>query len=348
MGEVRVFYDVSGATVRETSVRPFSTLAFAAALAGATVGAAAINPAMAADAYPSKPGRILVGFAPGSIIDLVARYYAKSFQEAWGQTFIVENRPGASGNIATQVVAQANPDGHTLLFTSIGHALNASLFPSLRFDPVKSFAPVGTVAFAANAISVNPSSPIRSFGDLVTYAKAHPGELTHATPGVGTLMHIGMELLEDKMGIKLLHVPFSGSGPALQAVLSAQVQVVSAGLGSTKAFADTGQIRMLAVSTPTTSPLAPNLPTVAEAAGLPDYQAVGWLGLLAPAGTPKEVVDKLNAQILKVQQSPEMLAWLANQGVQPYYTSPDEFGAVIQADMEKWGKVIRENGIKDK
>jgi tripartite-type tricarboxylate transporter receptor subunit TctC len=181
----------------------------------------------------------------------------------------------------------------------------------------------------------------------VSYAKANPGKLEYASSGAGTLMHMGMELFKESAGIKVLHVPFNGTGPAVNAVIGGHVPVLSSGYGSALPFAETGKIRMLAISTAQPSPLAPGMPTVAEAAGLPGYEAVGWMGLLAPAGTPKDIVDKLNAEVLRVQQSPDVPDWLARQGLQPYHLSADAFSALVKSDMEKWGKVVRESGIKD-
>jgi tripartite-type tricarboxylate transporter receptor subunit TctC len=296
--------------------------------------------------YPSKPVRILVGFAPGGSVDLMARFYGKHFADTWGQSFVVENRPGGAGNIAAQLVAQAKPDGHTLLLTSVVHSINASLYPSLPFDPTKNFAAIAPVALAPNGIAVASSVPIYSLAELVSYAKANPGKLEYASSGAGTLMHMGMELFKESAGIKVLHVPFNGTGPAVNAVIGGHVPVLSSGYGSALPFAESGKLRMLAISTAQPSPLAPGMPTVAVAAGLPGYEAVGWMGLLAPAGTPKEIVDKLNAEILRVQQSPDVPDWLARQGLQPYHLSPDAFSALVKSDMEKWGKVVRESGIK--
>jgi len=324
----------------------FRTLAFAALLSSAAIVAPPCYLANAEDSYPTKPVRILVGFAPGGSVDLMARFYGKKFADAWGQSFVVENRPGAAGNVAAQIVAQAKPDGYTLLLTSVVHPINASLYPSLPYDPAKNFAAISPVALAPNGIAVASSLAIHSLAELVSYAKAHPGELAYASSGAGTLMHMGMELFKDAAGINLLHVPFGGTGPAINAVVGAHVPVLSSGYGSAQPFAESGKLRMLAISTARPSPLAPGMPTVAEAAGLPGYEAVGWMGLLAPAGTPKAIVDRLNAEVLLVQRSPDVPEWLARQGLEPYYLSPEAFSALIKSDIEKWGRVVRETGIK--
>ncbi len=324
----------------------FGTVAFAALLSSAAIVAAPGSSANAEESYPSKPVRILVGFSPGGAVDLMARFYAKKFSDAWGQSFVVENRPGAAGNLGAQLVAQAKPDGYTLLLTSVVHSINASLYHTLPYDPAKNFAAISPVALAPNGIAVTSSSEFRSLADLVRYAKAHPGELAYASSGAGTLMHMGMELFNAAAGIKLLHVPFTGTGPALNAVIGAHVPVLSSGYGSALPFADSGKLRMLAISTAKPSSLAPGMPTVAEAASLPGYEAVSWMGVFAPAGTPKAIVDKLNAAIRQVQQSPEVPDWLARQGLEAFHLSPESFSALVKSDMEKWGKVVRETGIK--
>jgi tripartite-type tricarboxylate transporter receptor subunit TctC/predicted MFS family arabinose efflux permease len=315
------------------------------ALIALVCGAAASTAGGAEDSYPARPVRILVGFAPAGSVDLMARFYGKKFGDVWGQSFVVENRPGAAGNIAAQIVAQAKPDGYTLLLTSVVHSINASIY-SLPYDPAGNFAAISPVALAPNGIAVAPSSPIRSLAELVSYAKAHPDELAYASAGTGTLMHIGMELFDDSAGIKLVHVPFGGTGPAINAVLGAHVPVLSSGYGSAEPYAKAGTLRMLAISTAQPSPLAPGVPTVAEASGLPGYEAVGWMGLLAPAGTPKAIVDKLNGEVLRIQRSADVPEWLASQGLEPYHLSPEAFSALVQSDIEKWGKVVRRIGIK--
>jgi tripartite-type tricarboxylate transporter receptor subunit TctC len=320
-------------------------LVTASLYAAATLAASSQNAAAAETSYPARPVRILVGFAPGGSVDLMARYYGKKFADAWGQSFIVENRAGAAGNIAAQLVAHAKPDGYTLLVTSVVHSINASLYRSPGYDPVKNFAAIGPVALAPNGIAVTPSSPIQTLADLVAYAKAHPDELSYASAGTGTLMHMGMELFDASAGIKLVHVPFSGTGPAINAVIAGQVPVLSSGYGSAEPYAASAKLRMLAISTAAPSPLAPGVPTAADAAGLPGYEAVSWMGLFAPAGTPPAIVDKLNAEIQQVQQSAGVADWLSSQGLQPVYLPPDKFSDLVAADVVKWGKVVRETGI---
>jgi tripartite-type tricarboxylate transporter receptor subunit TctC len=327
-------------------VRKLFALTFAVLHSCLAVLALLICSASGEDNYPTRPVRILVGFAPGGGVDLMARFYGKKFGDAWGQSYIVENRPGAGGNIAAELVAKARPDGYTLLLTSVVHSINASLYHSLPYDAVENFAAISPVALAPNAIAVTVSSPIHSLADLVSYAKAHPGELGYASAGTGTLMHMGMELFDERAGIQLVHVPFGGTGPAINAVIGAQVPVLSAGYGSAEPFAKSDKLRMLAISTARPSPLAPDVPTAAAAAGLPGYEAVGWMGLLAPAGTPQAVISKLNAEVSKIQQSGDVVTWLASQGLEPYWLSPDAFSALIKSDIEKWRRVVGETGIK--
>ena len=219
-----------------------SAIALAALLSCVVILTAPHTSANAEDSYPAKPVRILVGFAPGGSVDLMARFYGKKFADKWGQSFVVENRPGAAGNIAAQLVAQAKPDGHTLLLTSIVHSINASLYPTLPYDPAKNFAAIGPVALAPNGIAVASSVNITSLDELVRYAKAHPDKLTYASSGAGTLMHMGMELFKEAAGIKLLHVPFAGTGPAVNAVIGAHVPVLSSGYGSAQPFAEAGKL----------------------------------------------------------------------------------------------------------
>jgi tripartite-type tricarboxylate transporter receptor subunit TctC len=320
---------------------------FAVVLSAAVAIALAARPAVAGDAYPTRSVRIYVGFAPGGGVDLMARFYAKRFSDAFGQSFVVENRPGAGGNIAAELVAKAKPDGYTLLLTSVVHSINASLYKSIRYDAAKDFTAISAVALAPNGIFVSSSAPIHSLAELVSYAKTHPGELAYASAGIGTLMHMGMELFDRMAGINLVHVPFNGAGPATTAVVGGQVPVLSVGYGSAESFAQAGKLRTLAICTAEPSPLlAPGVPTAAEAAGVPGYEAVSWQGLLGPAGMPAEIVDKLNAEVLRVQKAPDVRQWLATQGIEPYHLSPDAFARLVNTDIEKWGKVIRDLGIR--
>ncbi|HEV7390383.1 MAG TPA: tripartite tricarboxylate transporter substrate binding protein [Burkholderiales bacterium] len=297
-------------------------------------------------AYPSKPVRILVGFAPGGGIDIVARIYAQRLTESVGQSFIVDNRPGAGGTIATDTLAKAPPDGYTLIMVSVTHSINASLYSKLPYDTVKAFSPVTPVALQADVIAVHPSMPVKSLRDLIGLAKSKPGEVSYAHAGNGTLMHVGMELFLSMAGIKMLAVPYNGSGPSTVATLGGQVPVLSTSLPPSLPHAKAGKLRLLAVTTAQRTPLAPEYPTVEEAAGLKGYEAVVWIGLLAPAGTPAAVINKLNSEVERLQQTRELREQMAKQGTDPYRDTPAGFAELIRKDVVKWGKIVHDTGLK--
>jgi len=296
--------------------------------------------------YPAKPVRILVGFAPGGGIDIMARLYAKHLTASLGQSFVVENRPGAGGTVATDLVAKAAPDGYTLIMLSVTHAINATLYSKLPYDSVRDFSPVTPVATMADCIAVHPSLPVKSLRELITMAKASPDKLSYASAGSGTLMHVGMELFRSMAGIKILHVPYNGAGPSTIAVVGGQVPVLSTSLPPALPHAKAGKLRMLAVTSGQRTPLAPEYPTVAEAAGLKGYEAVVWVGLLAPAATPAAVVNRLNAEVERLVKLREVREQVATQGSDPYHETPAAFTKLIQSDIAKWGKVVRETGAK--
>jgi tripartite-type tricarboxylate transporter receptor subunit TctC len=296
--------------------------------------------------YPSKPVRILVGFAPGGGIDMSARLYAQHLTDALGQSFVVENRPGAGGIIATDLVAKAPPDGYTLIMVSVTHAINATLYSKLPYDSIKSFTPVAPVALQADVIAVHPSVKVESLRDLIELAKAQPGAISYAHAGNGTLMHVGMELFLSLTGAKMLAVPYNGSGPSTIAALGAQVQVLSASLPPTLPHAKAGRLKILAVTSARRTPLAPEFPSVNEAAGLEGYEAVVWIGLLAPAEAPSFVVNRLNSEIERLQQTRELREQMAIQGADIYHETPAAFAQLIRNDIVKWGKVVLDAGLR--
>ena len=296
--------------------------------------------------YPAKTVRILVGFAAGGGIDVAARFYAQRFTESMGQTFLVDNRPGASGNIAAELASKAAPDGYTLIMVSITHSMSPSLFDKLPYDPVKDFSPISPVALNVDVIAVHPSMPVKTLKELIALAKSRPGEIAYAHAGKGTMMHVGMELFRSQAGIKLLQVPYNGAGPSTIAVLGGQVPVLSTSLGPALPHARAGKLRMLAVTSAQRTPLAPEYPTVAEAANMPGFEAIVWIGLLAPAATPAAVVGKLNGEIERLVKSPEMREQLAKTANEPLHLSPAAFAEVIKSDMVKWGKVVREANVR--
>lgn len=309
--------------------------------------AAVVTPAFVyGQSYPSKPVRVLVGYAPGGGIDLAARMYAQRLTEGLGQSFVVDNRPGAGGNIAAELITKLPPDGYTLIMVSVTHSINASLYAKLPFDAVKSFTPVTPVTLLADVVAVHPSMPVRTLRQLIDLAKARPSEVTYAHAGNGTLMHVGMELFLSMANVKMLAVPYNGAGPSTIATLGGQVPVLSTSLPPSLPHAKAGKLRILAVTTAQRTPLAPEYPTVEEATGLKGYESVVWIGLLAPVNTPAAVVNRLNAEVERLQQLREVREQHVAQGSDPYRDSPAGFGDLIRNDIAKYAKVIKNIGLK--
>jgi len=318
-----------------------------ACIVGAAITAFAWWPSAAqAQNYPTKPVRILVGFAPGGGIDLAARMYAQRLTESLGQSFVVENRPGASGAIASELLTKAPPDGYTLTMVSVTHSINATLFSKLPYDAVKSFTPVTPVTLLADVVAVHPSMPVKTLRQLIDLAKAKPGDVTYAHAGNGSLMHVGMELFLSMANVKMLAVPYNGAGPSTIATLGGQVPVLSTSLPPSLPHAKAGRLRILAVSTAQRTPLAPEYPTVEEAAGLKGYEAILWIGLLAPANTPAAIVNRINAEVERLQQLREVREQHVTQGSDPYRDTPAGFADTIRNDVAKYGKIIRDIGLK--
>jgi tripartite-type tricarboxylate transporter receptor subunit TctC len=297
--------------------------------------------------YPSKAVRILVGFAPGGGIDISARMIAQRLTDALGHPFIVENRPGGGGTMASDIVAKAPPDGHTLVMVSVTHAINASLYKKLPYDSIKSFTPVTPVSAQAGVIAVHPSLPVETLGQLIALAKAKPGDIAYAHAGKGTLQHVGMEFFLSLAGIKMLAVPYNGSGPATIAALGGQVPVLSVSLPPALPHARAGKLKILAVTSARRTPLASDFPSVNEAAGLEGYEAVVWIGLLAPAGTPGPVVNRLNQEVERLLQTAEMREQMTKQATDPYHETPAAFAELIRNDIVKWGRIVREAGLTE-
>lgn len=306
----------------------------------------ALTSAQPASDYPKGTVRIIVGFAPGGGTDLMARYFAKKLGDRLGQPFIVENRPGAGGNIGANTVARARPDGQTLLFTSVVHSINPALTTTLPFDPVKDFIPVTTVGLSPIGFAVHPSTPFKSVAELVSFAKANPSKVTYSSAGGATMMYLGMAMFESMAGIKLLHIPYNSTGPSVLAAVSGQVQVVSSGFGAIEAFARNGQLRMLGIATAKPSPLAPGVPTIAASSGLPGYEAVSWQGLFAPAGTPQSVIDKLHHEVAEIQKQTDTQEVMARQGIEPFSLTPAKFAELVQTDIVRYQKIVKDVGVK--
>jgi len=323
-----------------------SARALCGALLCVFAGGAAAQEAGKGPAYPTRNGRILVGFAAGGGTDVLARIFAVKLSETLGQSFVVDNRPGAGGNIATDLAAKAPPDGHTLIMTVSSHAINASLYGKLPYDPVKDFAPVSLVAVAPNMLVAHPSVPAPTLRDVIALAKAKPGQISYSSPGSGTAQHLAMEHFRAMAGIRLLHVPFNGGAPAITAALAGQVQLHTNSLPTNLPHVRSGKLRPLGVTSAQRSQIAPDIPTVAEAGGLPGYEATVWYGLLAPAGTPAPIVAKLNAEIERLLQQRDVHERLVSLGFEPTRNTPQDYLALIRSDVVKWGKVVRDSGAK--
>jgi tripartite-type tricarboxylate transporter receptor subunit TctC len=314
------------------------------------VGIAAIGvaaPAAAqAPAYPTKPVRLVVPFPPGGATDIIARAVAQKLGETLGQSIVVDNRPGAGGNVGTELVAKAAPDGYTLEMGTVGtHAINASLYAKMPYDNVKDFAPIILVAGVPNVLEVNPTLPINSVQELIAYAKANPGKLNFASSGNGTSIHLSGELFKVMAGVQMTHVPYKGSAPALQDLIGGNVQLMFDNLPPSLPQIKSGKLRAIAVTSAARAPALPDVPTIAES-GLPGFEASSWFGLLAPAGTPPAIIAKINAEVATWLASPEGREKLAAIGANAAGGSPEDFARHIQAETAKWAKVVKESGAK--
>ena len=310
-------------------------------------GAAAL-PALAhiarAETYPSRPVRIVVGLAPGGANDIVARLIGQWLSERLGQPFIIENRPGAGTNIATEMVVRAPPDGYTLLFVSATSAINATLYEKLNFNFIRDIAPVASIATNPLVMEVHPSVPAKTVPEFIAYAEANPGKINMASPGIGTTPHLAGELFKMRAGVDMVHVPYRGGGPALTDLLGGQVQVYFPGTVSSIEYIKTGRLRALAVTAATRSEALPDLPTVGEF--VPGYEASNWFGVGAPKATPAAIVEQLNKEINASLADPKLKARLTDLGGTPLVGSPADFGKLIAEETEKWGKVVKFTGIK--
>jgi tripartite-type tricarboxylate transporter receptor subunit TctC len=311
----------------------------------ACVLALAALPAHAADSYPSRPIRMIVPSGAGGITDVLGRIIAHKLGESLGQQVVIDNRPGASGIVGSQIVANAAPDGYTLLMVFPSHVVNAALFPAIPFDTVKAFAPITLVSAVSLLLIVNADLPVKSTQELIAYAKAKPGQLNYGSVGSGSLGHLGAELFRSMSGTRITHVAYKGSPQVLSALIGGEINMyMVASISGVLPQLKSGRVRALGVSTKQALPILPNVPPIADA--LPGYEARGWNGILAPAGTPKPIIEKLHKEIVKIVRSPEFAQNLTNEGAFAVGNSPEEFAAVIRADMKKWAAVIREAGIK--
>ena len=296
--------------------------------------------------YPTKPVRIIVPYPPGGTTDILARLVAKGLTDKLGQTFVVENRPGASGAIGSQAVAKSPPDGYTLVMGTISsHGINSALHKSLPYDAVKDFAPVTNVASTPNVITVNPTLPVKNLNELLALAREKPGKLNFGSTSQGGSPHMSAELLKMMARVDLVHVPYKGAGPMLADLIGGQIQIGFDNLPSSMSHIRSGKVRAIAVTTTKRWPGAPEIPTAAES-GVSGYEVSGWFGLLAPAGTPKPVIDTLYRAIGEILKQPDVAKQLLELGAEPAANGPDALGRQIADEVEKWKKVVAATGVK--
>ncbi|WP_313624260.1 tripartite tricarboxylate transporter substrate binding protein [Achromobacter sp.] len=316
------------------------------ALLAASLAALALGSASAAHAaWPERPITMVVPFPPGGPTDLVARVLAKQLTDQLGQTVVVENKGGANGNIGMQYAAAAKPDGYTVLYNTSSIALSPNLYRSLAFDPVKDFAPVSSTAVIPLVLLVHPSVPADSAPAFVDYARKHPGKLSYGSAGAGNVTHLGALLLWRSLDIDAVHVPYRGSAPAMTDLVGGQVQVMTNTLNDSLGFIREGKLRALAVTSEARSDQLPDVPTVAETVA-PGFGMGAWQGVVAPAGTPAPVIEKLNAEILRALKSPEMQKQLKAQGAQALGSTPQEYAAYIKSEIQRWGEVVKAANVK--
>jgi tripartite-type tricarboxylate transporter receptor subunit TctC len=308
-------------------------------LSAIAVALPAVSRMANAQAYPARPVRIVVGFAAGGAPDIAARLLAQWLSERLGQQFIIENRPGAGGNIATEVVVDAAADGYTLLLINISNAVNATLYQKLKYNFIRDIAPVASISHENYGMEVHPSFPAKTVGEFIAYAKANPGKLNMASPGNGTGPHMAGELFKIMAGLDMVHVPYRGSPPALTDLLAGQVQMMFSPLSSSIEYVRAGKLRALAVTTAARSEALPDIPTVGEF--VPGYAASGWFGIGAPAKAPTEIVDRLNREINAGLADSKLKGRLADLGSAVFVGSPSDFATHIAKETEKWGKVVR-------
>jgi tripartite-type tricarboxylate transporter receptor subunit TctC len=318
------------------------TLSFFLVLA-ATLGCAGAF----AQSYPSKPIRLVVPYPPGGPLDIMARALGQKLTEAWSQPVVVDNRAGAGGNIGADLVAKSPADGYTLLMGAVAtHAINPSLYGKIPYDPVKDFAPVALVAQVPNILVVNPSVPARSVRELIELARARPGYLNFGSGSTGSTGHLAGELFNTMAGVKMVHIPYKGAAPATTDLLAGQVQLMFDNLASALPNVKAGKLRALAVTTLARSPAMPELPTIAES-GLPGFDLTTWFGIMAPAGTPPEIVVKLNAEIVRALNAKDMRERLEKMGAEPpANNTPENFAAFIRTEAAKYAKVVKDSGAK--
>ncbi|PLQ01243.1 tripartite tricarboxylate transporter substrate binding protein [Cupriavidus pauculus] len=322
-----------------------------ALLLSVALGPLAAATALANDAYPTRPIRLVVPFPAGGTTDIMARAVSAELSKLQGWNVVVDNKPGAGGNIGSDIVAKSAPDGYTLLMGTVGtHGINQSLYGKLPFDPIKDFAPITLVAAVPNVLVVNPAfaqqNKINSVNDLIAYARANPGKLNMASSGNGTSIHLAGELFKTQTKTFMVHFPYRGSGPALTDMTGGTMQVMFDNLPSSMQLIKAGKLKALAVTSAKPSPALPGVPTVAQAANLPNFEASSWFGLLAPAGTPPEIIHRIQQEVAKSLNTPAVRERLMAQGADPVGNTPEQFAALIRSETAKWAKVVKDSGAK--
>jgi tripartite-type tricarboxylate transporter receptor subunit TctC len=309
------------------------------------LAAISVQPCLAQPAYPSAPVRLVVPYPPGGPSDILARRITPKLGEVLRQPVVVDNRPGAAGNIGAENVAKSAPDGYSMVMVSPAHAANISLYDNIGYDPIKDFETVTVLSASPYVLVVNPSVSATTLAELVALAKARPGALNYASGGSGTGPQLAMELLKQRTGTNIVHIPYKGAGPAMADVMSGQVQMMMIDLTAGIRAGQAGKVRMLAVSSEQRSPAAPQVPTIAES-GVPGFNETGTQGILVPAGTPRAIVEKLHQAFVETLANPDVREFLATQGAVPVGITPQQYGERLRADVEKWRKIIKELGLR--
>jgi tripartite-type tricarboxylate transporter receptor subunit TctC len=298
-----------------------------------------------AQTYPAKPIRLIVPLAPGGPSDILARTLAQKLSEGIGQSVVVDNRPGAGGTVGAEIAAKAPPDGYTIILVSTSYSINASLYPKLPYNTLKDLTAVSQLAAAPFILTVHPSLPAKSVRELLALAKKRPGDLNYASGGSGTGPHLAMEVLKERTGVDMVHIPYKGAGPAMNDLVAGQVQVQMVNMIAGLPLAKNGRIRALGVSSARRSDAAPELPTIAES-GVPGFDEGGQHGILIPSATPRDIVLKLNQEIVRAIRSPDVKRRLESEGADVVGSTPEQYAAVIRSDVEKWAKIVQKTGIR--
>jgi tripartite-type tricarboxylate transporter receptor subunit TctC len=326
--------------ITKACTSPLIVCGFCAIFSGLAVAENAVH------AYPDRPVRWIVPFAPSGPTDLMSRAVAEKLSQRLGQQFVLDNRSGAGGNIGAEVVSKSAPDGYTLMIGHVGtHAINVTLYPSVGFDPVRDFTPITLIATLPLALVMHPAVPAKDVKELIAYAKAHPGQLNFASAGNGGPTHLAGELLKSSALIDIVHVPYKGNAAALLDLVAGRVQIMFSNMLTSMPHVRAGKLRAIGISSTRRSPQAPDLPTIAES-GLPGFSAVPWYGVLGPAGLPRPIVGKLNSEITRALAQPDMQERFVAQGIDLQSSSPEQFGALIKSEVVKWRKVVRDAGAK--